>query len=72
MCKDKKNGGLGIKDVSCFNRALLYKWKWRLLHEEEAIWEGISKHRYGYIHNGINIIKDKKNIWKKNHYGGET
>jgi len=30
LCKPKEKGGLGIKNIKLFNRALLAKWKWRL------------------------------------------
>jgi len=30
ICKSKKSGDLGIKDLACFNKAFLGKWKWRL------------------------------------------
>nr|KYP40962.1 Putative ribonuclease H protein At1g65750 family [Cajanus cajan] len=31
VCKSKVEGGLGIKDVRLFNRALLRKWVWRCM-----------------------------------------
>lgn len=47
MCKPKDQGGLGIKEVEGFNKALLRKWIWRFLKEEETIWVVILQHRYG-------------------------
>lgn len=41
VCKPKEVGGLGIKDMAIFNRALLSKWLWRFIHEPNAIWVGI-------------------------------
>jgi len=30
-------GGMGIKDIELFNKALLAKWKWRLGKEEHGL-----------------------------------
>jgi len=49
VCKTKE-GGLGIKNVEEFNLALLSKWKWRIITEENAIWYELMKHRYGAPH----------------------
>lgn len=37
ICKDKIEGGLGIKDVVSFNRALLSNWIWRFIKEDRTI-----------------------------------
>lgn len=42
-------GGIGIKHVGIFNRALLTKGLWRFLKETNAIWCGILEFRYGNL-----------------------
>lgn len=37
--------GLEIKDVECFNIALLMKWKWRINNEENALWRNFLNYR---------------------------
>ena len=46
VCKDKEEGGLGVKDISLFNSALLAKWYWRLLSEEKGKWKEILTSKY--------------------------
>ncbi|XP_058775212.1 uncharacterized protein LOC131649467 [Vicia villosa] len=46
VCKPKEKGGLGIRDVGDLNRALLLKWKWRILKEDKAIWSRFLLLRY--------------------------
>lgn len=36
LCKTKEEGGLGIRDIENFNKALLEKWKWRLVVEKQG------------------------------------
>ncbi|XP_058756918.1 uncharacterized mitochondrial protein AtMg00310-like [Vicia villosa] len=49
MCKHQNEGGLGIKDLAKFNKALLAKWVWRFLNEEKSIWKGVLESRYGVL-----------------------
>lgn len=49
VCLPKKEGGLGIKNIEWFNKALLSKWRWRLLMGDEGMWVRVVKARYGYI-----------------------
>jgi hypothetical protein len=47
VCKPKKDGGLGIKDLRLVNMSLLAKWRWRLLLGEEEVWKSVVKAKYG-------------------------
>jgi hypothetical protein len=31
VCKSKRDGGLGVRDLRAVNLALLGKWRWRLI-----------------------------------------
>ncbi|XP_058726375.1 uncharacterized protein LOC131597715 [Vicia villosa] len=46
VCKPKEKGVLGLRDVGEINKALLYKWKWRILKEDKAIWSKLLQVRY--------------------------
>ncbi|XP_058759231.1 uncharacterized protein LOC131632499 [Vicia villosa] len=46
--KPKKKGGLGVRDVREVNKALILKWKWRILKEDNAIWSRFVLLRYHY------------------------
>ncbi|KAL8557753.1 hypothetical protein ACS0TY_005021 [Phlomoides rotata] len=47
ICKDKKLGGLGIRNLVQFNVSLLSKWIWRFLNEPNRLWARIIKSRHG-------------------------
>lgn len=49
ICKSKKKGGLGIKDIRKMNVSLLCKWWWKL-DKEDGLWQKIVK--FKYIKNG--------------------
>ncbi|GKC21613.1 RNA-directed DNA polymerase, eukaryota, reverse transcriptase zinc-binding domain protein, partial [Tanacetum coccineum] len=40
-------GGLGIRSLSVFNKALLLKWRWRLLENPSALWVHVIKAIHG-------------------------
>ncbi|RVW28885.1 putative ribonuclease H protein [Vitis vinifera] len=47
VCSHKKKGGLGIRNFSILNRALLCKWSWRFAIERESFWKLIISRKYG-------------------------
>jgi len=47
VCQKKVNGGLGVRDIQVMNISLLAKWRWRLLHGEEALWKSVLVQKYG-------------------------
>ena len=46
LCKPKEQGGMGIKDLSRFNDALLTKQTWQLLHDKSTLFYPIFKERF--------------------------
>jgi hypothetical protein len=50
ICRPKKEGGLGIRDVRIMNLSLLAKWRWKLLSEGDEVWRSVVVARYG---NGV-------------------
>ena len=46
MCEDKSKGGLGVKSLGPFNRALLGKWVWRFANEKRALWNQVIRRKY--------------------------
>ena len=47
VCLPKTKGGLGIKDISKFNIALLGKWIWALASDQQQLWARIIISKYG-------------------------
>jgi hypothetical protein len=70
VCSPISEGGLGIRKLVDFNRALLGKWLWRYGHEREAWWRVVVEAKYGsmwggwctYPHNGALRVSLWKNI----------
>jgi len=46
ICSLTDAGGLGVKDIKCFNDALLSNWKWRYELSEKGLWRDILDARY--------------------------
>nr|KYP51194.1 hypothetical protein KK1_027003 [Cajanus cajan] len=45
----KSLGGLGIKDMKCFNASLLAKWRWNLFCQKDTLWSRIGERLLAHI-----------------------
>uniref|UniRef100_A0A2N9J5R7 Reverse transcriptase domain-containing protein n=1 Tax=Fagus sylvatica TaxID=28930 RepID=A0A2N9J5R7_FAGSY len=52
VCQPIHSGGLGIRNLRMFNKALLGKWLWRFGNEREALWRQVIVAKYGISHGG--------------------
>jgi hypothetical protein len=57
ICKSKKKGGLGMKNLRKMNISLLCKWWW-MLEKEEGLWQEIVRKKY-IRQSPICLIKEK-------------
>lgn len=60
ICKSECEGGLGIRDLECFNKALLAKWVWSLLEEKERLWAKILYSKYGGLEESRRIVEKER------------
>jgi hypothetical protein len=49
ICKPKKEGGLGVKNLKVMNLSLLTKWRWKLLSEGNELWKDVVLAKYGSL-----------------------
>jgi hypothetical protein len=47
VCSPMDCGGLGVKNLTLFNKALLGKWLWRFGVEESHLWRRVIVAKYG-------------------------
>ena len=52
VCSPIKYGGLGVRKLNVFNKALLGKWLWRFGREEESLWRRAIVSKYGTLDGG--------------------
>ncbi|KAE8675999.1 Myosin-15 [Hibiscus syriacus] len=46
VCKPKNEGGLGVRNLTSMNRALLGKWSWRFANERNSVWRNFICSKY--------------------------
>jgi hypothetical protein len=52
ICCPFQSGGLAIRDLRSFNKALLGKWLWRYGSERDALWRLVVDAKYGILWGG--------------------
>ncbi|XP_057811890.1 uncharacterized protein LOC131026138 [Salvia miltiorrhiza] len=66
LCQTKRNGGLGFRDISLFNQAMLAKQAWRLILHDKSLLARSLKARY-FPRNDILLASNAHNpsyAWK--------
>lgn len=59
-------GGLRLKDWGLFNKALLGKWRWRILYEFASIWCKVLRAKYTIPRSGAQVeIRANMSAWWK-------
>lgn len=46
ICKPFSEGGLGLKNLGAFNKALVGKWVWKFMEGKERLWQKVVKARH--------------------------
>ncbi|KAL5570275.1 hypothetical protein UlMin_026850 [Ulmus minor] len=74
MCNSKERGGLGFRDLSCFNQALLAKQGWRLIRKPDSLVAGVRKACYYPYGDFLTARKESKAsfVWRSIIWGREV
>ena len=59
VCTSKEKGGLGVRSLTLFNKALLGKWLWRFGLEEHHLWRRVVVAKYGVDLGGWRITRTR-------------
>ena len=69
VCTEKKKGGIGIKNLSKMNKALLSKWNWRFANERYSLWRKVIGSKFGESPDGWHTRDLRGNygtsLWKE-------
>ena len=69
VCLDKRKGGLGVRNLSNLNKALLGKWSWRFMEERGTLWKQVISRKYGMEEEGWGTRKVREGygvgFWKE-------
>jgi hypothetical protein len=63
VCRKKKNGGLGVKDIRVMNTSLLAKWRWRWLDGEMTLWKRVIHEKYGIQYGSL--LEGRTMVWPR-------
>ena len=63
VCAPLENGGLGVRKLTTFNKALLGKWLWRFGVEETRLWRRVVALKFGEEWGGWTSKLDKRGSW---------
>ncbi|KAJ9708014.1 hypothetical protein PVL29_000195 [Vitis rotundifolia] len=76
ICTTKNDGGLGIRKLATFNKALLGKWLWRFANENDSLWKQIISSKYDLQDGGwcSKVVRDRYGVgvWKAIRNGWEN
>ena len=68
VCLDKRSGGMGVKSLGAFTRALLGKWVWHFANERKALWNQVIRGKYGEERGGWRSCEPREayglGLWK--------
>uniref|UniRef100_A0A2N9GN59 Reverse transcriptase domain-containing protein n=1 Tax=Fagus sylvatica TaxID=28930 RepID=A0A2N9GN59_FAGSY len=68
VCTPKEKGGLGVRSLTLFNKALLGKWLWRFGLEEHHLWRRVLVAKYGVDFGGWRTSRTRSpygcGVWK--------
>ena len=74
MSRAKIRGGMGFRDISSFNQALVAKQSWRLIQNPESLASRVLKARYFLMTDflGVSIRSNPSYIWRSIMWGRQV
>ena len=59
---DKRNGSLGVKNLTSLNKTLLCTWSWHFANEKKVFWNDVIREMYGE-EEGVEFLFCKGGVW---------